>query len=286
MSANPSCHDPHDAGLNRAPLAMTLIIHSIPHLTAPPPPPKKKCSTHGSQVVTDGPGTNPLGGACIRWSSGIAIFIAMAILYWISSFFLAFILDVISTPKVLVSPGMQLAESGEDVTFRCLANGPTDNLDNRVTWLDGSRFSPQALPNNDKFQQRGAYQHILVVKNVKSDLCVRCEVLVPSPDSSYQLIVSKPGCVQVKGQSKLITNPCILSFALFKEFSHSSDRMGAVRITSLNSKFNVSHFGLPPSSIHRMTGWVANFPYTMTYATRPPSHRKTLHGSPSPVRFL
>ena len=34
--------------------------------------------------------------------------------------------------------------------------------------------------------------------------------------------------------------------------------MGAVRITSLNPKFNGSHFGLPPSSIHRMTGWVAN----------------------------
>ena len=35
--------------------------------------------------------------------------------------------------------------------------------------------------------------------------------------------------------------------------------MGAVRITSLNPKFNGCHFGLPPSSsIHRMTGWVAN----------------------------
>ena len=34
--------------------------------------------------------------------------------------------------------------------------------------------------------------------------------------------------------------------------------MGAVRITSLNPKFNGSHFVVPPSSIHRMTGWVAN----------------------------
>ena len=34
--------------------------------------------------------------------------------------------------------------------------------------------------------------------------------------------------------------------------------MGAVRITSLNPKFNGSHFDLPPSSIHRMTGDVAN----------------------------
>ena len=33
--------------------------------------------------------------------------------------------------------------------------------------------------------------------------------------------------------------------------------MGATCITSLHPKFNGSHFGLPPSSIHRMTGWVA-----------------------------
>ena len=33
--------------------------------------------------------------------------------------------------------------------------------------------------------------------------------------------------------------------------------MGAVRITSLNPKFNGSHSDLPPSSIHRLTGWVA-----------------------------
>ena len=35
-------------------------------------------------------------------------------------------------------------------------------------------------------------------------------------------------------------------------------RMGAVRITSLNPKFSGSYFGLPPSSIHKMTSWVAN----------------------------
>ena len=34
--------------------------------------------------------------------------------------------------------------------------------------------------------------------------------------------------------------------------------MGAVCITSSNPKFNGSHFALPPSSINRMTGWVAN----------------------------
>ena len=44
---------------------------------------------------------------------------------------------------------------------------------------------------------------------------------------------------------------------------------GVVRITSLNLKFNGSHFGLPPSSIHRMTGLGGNFPYAMTYAHGP-----------------
>ena len=34
-------------------------------------------------------------------------------------------------------------------------------------------------------------------------------------------------------------------------------RMGAVRITSLNPKLKRSHFGLPPSSIQSLTGWVA-----------------------------
>ena len=47
-------------------------------------------------------------------------------------------------------------------------------------------------------------------------------------------------------------------------YTRSNSRwMGAVRITSLNPKFNRIHFGLPPSGINRMTGW-----YTMTYAHR------------------
>ena len=46
--------------------------------------------------------------------------------------------------------------------------------------------------------------------------------------------------------------------------------MGAVRITELNPKFNGGHIGLPPSSIHRMTGWVG-FSRIMTYAHGPHS---------------
>ena len=45
--------------------------------------------------------------------------------------------------------------------------------------------------------------------------------------------------------------------------------MGTARITSLYPKFNGSHFALPPSSIHRMTGLDGNFPHTMTYAHKP-----------------
>ena len=46
---------------------------------------------------------------------------------------------------------------------------------------------------------------------------------------------------------------------LQKPWAYSEQSMEAVRITQLNPKFNKSHFCLrmPPSSIHRMTGWLA-----------------------------
>ena len=46
---------------------------------------------------------------------------------------------------------------------------------------------------------------------------------------------------------------------------------GAVRITSWYIKFNGSHFGLPPSSIHRMTGLGGKMVWTMIYAHMPHS---------------
>ena len=45
--------------------------------------------------------------------------------------------------------------------------------------------------------------------------------------------------------------------------------MGAARITSWHPNFNGSHFGLPPSSIHEMTGLGGKMVWTMTYAHRP-----------------
>ena len=45
--------------------------------------------------------------------------------------------------------------------------------------------------------------------------------------------------------------------------------MGAVRNTSCYPKLNGSHFGLPPSSIHRMTALGGNFVWAMTYSHRP-----------------
>ena len=52
----------------------------------------------------------------------------------------------------------------------------------------------------------------------------------------------------------VLTLPLLTSFL---RFLTKQQRMGAVHITSLNPKFNESHFGLPPSSIQKMTGWVA-----------------------------
>ena len=45
--------------------------------------------------------------------------------------------------------------------------------------------------------------------------------------------------------------------------------MGLVHITSWYPKFNGSHFGLPHSSIHRMTGLGGKMGWTMTYSHRP-----------------
>ena len=45
--------------------------------------------------------------------------------------------------------------------------------------------------------------------------------------------------------------------------------MGLVRITSWYPNFNGSHFGLPPSEIHRMTGLPPKIVLTMTYSHRP-----------------
>ena len=45
--------------------------------------------------------------------------------------------------------------------------------------------------------------------------------------------------------------------------------MGLVRITSWYPKFNGSHFGLPPISLHGMTGVSGNIVWTMTYSHRP-----------------
>ena len=44
----------------------------------------------------------------------------------------------------------------------------------------------------------------------------------------------------------------------------SRGQMGPVCTTSWYTEFNGSHFGLPPSSIHRMTGLGGNFVWTMT----------------------
>ena len=49
--------------------------------------------------------------------------------------------------------------------------------------------------------------------------------------------------------------------------------MGLVRISSWYPNFNGSHFGLPPSEIHRMTGLPPKFVWGMTYSHRPHSRQ-------------
>ena len=45
--------------------------------------------------------------------------------------------------------------------------------------------------------------------------------------------------------------------------------MGTVRVTSWYPKFSGSHFGLPPCSIHEMTGLGGKIVWTVTYSRRP-----------------
>ena len=50
----------------------------------------------------------------------------------------------------------------------------------------------------------------------------------------------------------------------------ASVMIGLVRITSWYPNFNGSHFGLPPSEIHRMTGLPPKIVWTMTYSQSRP----------------
>ena len=55
--------------------------------------------------------------------------------------------------------------------------------------------------------------------------------------------------------------------------------MGLVRITSWYPNFNGSHFGLPPSEIHRMTRPPPKIVWTMTYSHRPHPNRNVTRNS-------
>ena len=60
--------------------------------------------------------------------------------------------------------------------------------------------------------------------------------------------------------------------------------MGLVHITSWCPNFNGSHFGLPPSEIHRMTGLPPKIVWTMTYSHRPHWRKKIERDTPGRVR--
>ena len=75
------------------------------------------------------------------------------------------------------------------------------------------------------------------------------------------------------GPHLIYCNSIFLSFAIigggFIRGSSDETAMGLVRITSWYPNFNGSHFGLPPSEIHRMTGLPPKIVWTMTYSHRP-----------------
>ena len=67
-----------------------------------------------------------------------------------------------------------------------------------------------------------------------------------------------------------IVDNCQLSGPSTRNFDHTRVFLNrAVCITSLNPKFNGSHFVVPPSSITRMTGWVANYGILWRMRTAP-----------------
>ena len=72
-------------------------------------------------------------------------------------------------------------------------------------------------------------------------------------------------------QSSIFTKPW---FNRGSRSGLSELRMGPVRISSWYPNFNGSHFGLPPWSIHRMTGLGGEMVWTMPYSHRPYSRVK------------
>ena len=63
-------------------------------------------------------------------------------------------------------------------------------------------------------------------------------------------------------------------------------RMGLVRITSWYPNFNGSHFGLPPSEIHRMAGPPHKIVWTMAYSHRPHLKMQSFKTDQKPTWWL
>ena len=90
-------------------------------------------------------------------------------------------------------------------------------------------------------------------------------ILPPNIDHRSCPVVNK-NCVLLCGSKCVLTRIRILIIL-----------MGLVRITSWYPNFNGSHFGLPPSEIHRMTGLPPKIVWTMTYSHKPHCLNLLLH---------
>ena len=77
---------------------------------------------------------------------------------------------------------------------------------------------------------------------------------------------------KIQPQPGAITTACVYVLPWPK-------KMGLVRIMSWYPKSNVSHFGLPPSSNHRMTGLGGKIVWTMTYSHKPRWDNRTPVGT-------
>ena len=89
--------------------------------------------------------------------------------------------------------------------------------------------------------------------------------MADEPPRAYKLIVD-PSAIwkwRISSWSILYAGPPI------RTSSSATYEMGLVCITSWYPNFNRSHFGLPPSEIHRMTGLPPKIVWTVTYSHRP-----------------
>ena len=119
-------------------------------------------------------------------------------------------------------------------------------------WRSNGRYVLEICPSSFILQK--SFPSLVIRKKVKFDEARR---LV-----SFFDIFASPRRSLLRMRTKVVS-----FFIYFQDLSNK--KMGLVRITSQYPNFNGSHFGLPPSEIHRMTGLPPKIVWTMVYSHRP-----------------